>query len=55
MARCKTILNSVRRGGGFAFGFESGISTQKLHARGPMGLKELTTIKYVIDGMGQSR
>ncbi len=39
----------------FGFGAEIGISTQKLHARGPMGLKELTTIKYVIEGTGQIR
>ena len=39
----------------FGFGAEIGISTQKLHARGPMGLKELTTTKYVIFGTGQVR
>jgi len=39
----------------FGFGAEIGISTQKLHARGPMGLRELTTIKYVITGSGQIR
>lgn len=39
----------------FGFGAEIGISTQKLHARGPMGLKELTTYKYVIFGDGQVR
>jgi glutamate-5-semialdehyde dehydrogenase len=39
----------------FGFGAEVGISTQKLHARGPMGLKELTTIKYIIYGNGQIR
>ncbi len=39
----------------FGFGAEIGISTQKLHARGPMGLRELTTIKYVITGNGQIR
>lgn len=39
----------------FGFGAEIGISTQKLHARGPMGLKELTTLKYVIYGNGQIR
>ena len=42
-------------GGQFGFGAEIGISTQKLHARGPMGLKELTTTKYVIMGNGQVR
>ena len=39
----------------FGFGAEIGISTQKLHARGPMGLRELTTAKYVIHGAGQIR
>lgn len=42
-------------GSEFGFGAEIGISTQKLHARGPMGLKELTTTKYVIYGNGQIR
>lgn len=42
-------------GGEFGFGAELGISTQKLHARGPMGLKELTTIKYIVRGHGQIR
>ncbi|MDI6631385.1 MAG: glutamate-5-semialdehyde dehydrogenase [Thermoanaerobacteraceae bacterium] len=42
-------------GGQFGFGAEIGISTQKLHTRGPMGLKELTTIKYIIFGEGQVR
>lgn len=48
---------STRFTDGFEFGFgaEIGISTQKLHARGPMGLKELTTIKYIIYGEGQIR
>lgn len=40
-------------GGRFGFGAEIGISTQKLHARGPMGLNELTTVKYMIYGSGQ--
>lgn len=39
----------------FGFGAEIGISTQKLHARGPMGLRELTSMKYLIDGNGQIR
>jgi glutamate-5-semialdehyde dehydrogenase len=39
----------------FGFGAEIGISTQKLHARGPMGLRELTTAKYVVRGTGQTR
>ena len=42
-------------GGEFGFGAEIGISTQKLHARGPMGLHELTTIKYIAYGNGQIR
>lgn len=42
-------------GGEFGFGAEIGISTQKLHARGPLGLPELTTCKYVIYGEGQTR
>ncbi|MFR0508225.1 glutamate-5-semialdehyde dehydrogenase [Limosilactobacillus reuteri subsp. suis] len=42
-------------GGEFGFGAEIGISTQKLHARGPMGLQQLTTIKYEITGNGQIR
>lgn len=42
-------------GGEFGFGAEIGISTQKLHARGPLGLKELTTFKYIIQGNGQIR
>lgn len=42
-------------GGEFGFGAEIGISTQKLHARGPMGLNELTTTKYAIHGSGQVR
>ena len=48
---------STRFTDGFEFGYgaEIGISTQKLHARGPMGLKELTTSKYVIYGSGQIR
>lgn len=42
-------------GGMFGFGAEIGISTQKLHARGPMGLRELTSMKYLIEGSGQIR
>ncbi len=42
-------------GGEFGLGCEMGISTQKLHARGPMGLKELTTYKFIIKGNGQIR
>ena len=42
-------------GGEFGLGCEMGISTQKLHARGPMGLEELTTYKYIVHGHGQVR
>ncbi len=42
-------------GGEFGFGAEIGISTQKLHARGPMGLREMTTYQYIIKGSGQTR
>lgn len=54
---CVYVNASTRFTDGFEFGFgaEIGISTQKLHARGPMGLKELTTYKYTIIGNGQTR
>ena len=42
-------------GGEFGLGAEIGISTQKMHARGPMGLEELTSCKYVVYGEGQVR
>ena len=42
-------------GGEFGFGAEIGISTQKLHARGPLGLRQLTSEKYLIRGNGQVR
>jgi glutamate-5-semialdehyde dehydrogenase len=42
-------------GGEFGLGAEIGISTQKMHARGPMGLRELTSWKYVVYGEGQVR
>ena len=42
-------------GGEFGFGAEIGISTQKLHARGPMGLPEMTSTKYVVTGDGHTR
>ena len=56
-ASCVYVNASTRFTDGFEFGFgaEIGISTQKLHARGPMGLLALTTIKYVILGNGQIR
>ncbi len=56
-AACVYVNASTRFTDGFEFGFgaEIGISTQKLHARGPMGLKELTTYKYTIVGDGQIR
>ena len=46
---------SFTDGGQFGFGAEIGISTQKMHARGPMGLREITTYKYIIEGNGQIR
>jgi glutamate-5-semialdehyde dehydrogenase len=52
------IVNASSRfvdGGEFGFGAEIGISTQKLHARGPMGLPEMTSTKYVVTGSGQVR
>ena len=56
-ASCVYVNASTRFTDGFEFGFgaEIGISNQKLHARGPMGLKELTTYKYLINGNGQIR
>jgi glutamate-5-semialdehyde dehydrogenase len=56
-AACVLVNASSRfvDGGQFGFGAEIGISTQKLHARGPMALPEMTTTKYVITGDGQIR
>lgn len=56
-AACVYANASTRFTDGFEFGFgaEIGISTQKMHARGPMGLKELTSYKYTIEGTGQIR
>ena len=56
-AACVYVNASTRFTDGFEFGFgaEIGISTQKLHARGPMGLKELTSYKYIVHGNGQIR
>jgi glutamate-5-semialdehyde dehydrogenase len=52
------VVNASTRftdGGEFGFGAEIGISTQKLHARGPMGLPEMTSTKYVVTGDGHTR
>ena len=42
-------------GGMFGLGAEIGISTQKLHARGPMGIEQLTSVKFIVNGNGQIR
>ncbi|MGM9998796.1 MAG: glutamate-5-semialdehyde dehydrogenase [Candidatus Bruticola sp.] len=58
ISSCAVYVNASTRftdGGEFGFGAEIGISTQKLHARGPLGLEALTTNKYLIEGEGQIR
>lgn len=56
-AACVNVNASTRFTDGFEFGFgaEIGISTQKMHARGPLGLKEITSYKYIVEGDGQVR
>jgi glutamate-5-semialdehyde dehydrogenase len=49
------VSNRFADGGEFGFGAEIGISTDKLHARGPMGLRELTSYQYRVRGNGQVR
>ena len=58
VAAAAVLVNTSTRfvdGEEFGFGAEIGISTQKLHARGPMGLEQLTTTKYIVNGQGQTR
>ena len=49
------VTSRMTDGGMFGFGAEIGISTQKLHARGPMGLREICSYKYIVSGSGQIR
>jgi len=49
------VSNRLADGGEFGFGAEIGISTDKLHARGPMGLRELTSYQYRVRGTGQTK
>jgi glutamate-5-semialdehyde dehydrogenase len=49
------VSNRFADGGEFGFGAEIGISTDKLHARGPMGLRELTSYQYRVRGSGQTK
>ena len=49
------LLHALQMGVNFGLGCEMGISTQKLHARGPMGLREMTSYKYIVSGNGQVR
>ena len=51
----RAFLRRFDRGAQFGLGVEVGISTQKMHARGPMGLKELTSYKWIVLGNGQIR
>ncbi len=55
LAYIPTYLPLSPTGAQFGLGAEIGISTQKLHARGPMGLEEITSYKWVIEGDGQTR
>ena len=51
----RNVSTQFADGGEFGFGAEIGISTDKLHVRGPVGAKHLTTFKYIVHGNGQAR